>query len=250
MKPYYEDSAVQIYLGDCRDILPHLPKVDLVLTDPPYESMRRWEGIGTTARMGMGHKGSGSDDPNKFFKTISNEELGFVLQQIYDVLKNNCHAYIMCDAITLPYLYYYQGFRKPCNPCIYLDDNAIVPFSNMKVLVWDKEVMGMGYHYRSQYELIVMFDKGKNRRLADLSKPDVLRFKRYQGEVPTQKPQRMFELLISQSTNEGELILDPFLGSGTTVVAAKDLGRKAIGIEISEKYCEIAAKRMAQGVLL
>jgi len=66
---------------------------------------------------------------------------------------------------------------------------------------------------------------------------------------PTQKPLRLFSELITQFSNEGETILDPFMGSGTTLRAAKDLGRKAIGIEIEEKYCEIAAKRMAQEVL-
>lgn len=230
-------SDVQLYLGDCLEVMKTLPdnSVDLVLTDPPYESMRRWEGIGTTARMGMGKKGTSADDPDKFFRTISNEDLGVVLAEIYRVLKDNRHAYVMCDNLTLPYFYYYTGFRFPCEPCIYNDSGGVVRFKNMKPLVWDKVSMGMGYHYRCRYEFVVMLDKGKNRRLNDLGKPDVLAFKRVEGKaklVPTQKPLRLFRLLVSQSTEPGETVVDPFLGSGTTGVACVLEGRNFIGIEI------------------
>jgi len=88
-----------------------------------------------------------------------------------------------------------------------------------------------------------MFDKGK-RRLKDLSIPDILKFKKYIGEVPTEKPIRLFELLIKQSSNEGDVILDPFIGSGTTAVACKELNRNYIGIEINPEYCKIARRRV------
>jgi len=202
--------------------------------------------------MGMGKKGTSADDPDKFFATISNEDLGVVLAEIYRVLKDNRHAYVMCDNLTLPYFYYYTGFRFPCEPCIYADSGGVVAFQNIKPLVWDKVSMGMGYHYRCRYEFIVMLDKGKNRRLNDLSKPDVLTFKRVEGKarlVPTQKPLRLFQLLVSQSTEPGEVVLDPFMGSGTTGVACVLEGRSFIGMDI-EKHClDIARKRIKEAQL-
>lgn len=254
MNAYYKDEWVTIYHGDCREILPSLPKVDLVLTDPPYESMRRWEGIGTTARMGMGKKGSSADDSSKFFKTISNSDLLALLPVLSELLRESRHCYIMCDEITLPYFYSVMRRGFECydeyeNACIY---DQPPPFDNMKPLIWDKVSMGMGYHYRCQYEFVIMFDKGKNRRLNSLSIPDILRFKRVEGntqEVPTQKPLELFNCLVNQSSLEGEIILDPFLGSGTTAVCAKKLNRHCIGIEIEEKYCEIAANRCRQDVM-
>lgn len=253
MKPYYQDEWVTIYHGDCRDILPELPKVDLVLTDPPYESMRRWEGIGTTARMGMGKKGTLADDSSKLFKTITDKELMGLVFVLAGILKNNRHSYIMCDEYTLPSFYTLMRLGYNCcdefaNPCQY---DYAPPFDNIKTLIWDKVSMGMGYHYRCRYELVLMFDKGKNRRLNDLSIPDILQYKRVEGidkETPTQKPTGLFKCLIEQSTQIGELILDPFLGSGTTAYCAKKLNRHCIGIEIEEKYCEIAAKRCSQQV--
>jgi len=190
-------------------------------------------------------------DPAKFFDTISNEDLGAILIQFYRLLKDNTHAYVMSDSVTLPYFYYFTGFRKPCDPCIYNDDGAY-PFENLKPLIWDKKINGMGYHYRCRYEFVMMLDKGKNRRLNNLSIPDVLEFKAIMGNnklCPTQKPEGLFSLLIEQSSNEGDLILDPFLGSGTSAVCAKRLNRRGVYIDISEANCEIAAKRLSQTIL-
>ena len=253
-KPYYldETSEIAIYCADCRLVLPYISdkSIDLVLTDPPYETMLKWEGIGTTARMGMGKKGTSADAPSKFFKVIRNSELPFFLKEFYRILEMKRHCYVMCDDDTLPYIFQCLGKGWHCpEGCLHWygeEDEPFTKFTNLKLLIWDKELLGMGYHYRCQYEFIIMLDKGKNRRLKDLTKPDVLRFKRYNGEVPTEKPMRLFELLIYQSSNESEIIIDPFLGSGTTLACAKRLGRKGIGIEIEERYCRIAKDRLAQ----
>lgn len=253
MKAYYQDEAVTIYHGDSLEILPELPdnSVDLVLTDPPYPSLLKWLGVGTTARMGLGREDSKSYDPDKFFKTIDYQDLPRLLVEFSRIIKGNCHTYMMSDGDTLPYIFQAIGKGWACeNGCPWFAQEDLVPeFSNVKLLIWDKEVPGMGYHYRSQHEYICMLDKGKNRKLNDLGEPDVLRFKRCQGEVPTQKPPELFDLLIKQSSNTRELILDPFLGSGTTAYCAKKLNRKCIGIEIEEKYCEIAANRCSQMVM-
>jgi len=245
IEPYYHDESGIIYCGDCLEIMPKmsLESIDLITTDPAYESLRRWEGIGTTARMGFGRKDSKSYDPAKFFQTIPNKKLNDLTHLCSQLLKPNSHCYIMCDAITIPYFFNIMGQRFNCpEGCIYKDDLK-PPFDNMKPLIWDKEIMGMGYHYRCQYEFVLMFDKGK-RKLKDLGKSDILKFKKYKGEVPTQKPIRLFELLITQSSDEDDIILDPFLGSNTTGVASILHNRRYIGIEISEAYCKIAKERI------
>ena len=239
-----EDIINKIHCADCLEFMKDIPdkSVDLVLTDPPYESLNRWKGIGTTARMGLGRKDSKSYNPSKFFGTISNEKLFGIMEEFYRILKKDTHCYVMCDNVTLPYFFNMMGMGFGCPLCIYRDDFTI-KFNNLKPLIWDKENIGMGYHYRCRYEFILMFDKGK-RRLKDLSIPDILKFKKYIGEVPTEKPIRLFELLIKQSSNEGDVILDPFIGSGTTAVACKELNRNYIGIDNKPEYCEIARKRI------
>lgn len=79
--------------------------------------------------------------------------------------------------------------------------------------------------------------------------PNYTQYKHEAVDHPTQKPVRLLGVLVRDTSNVADVILDPFMGSGTTLVAAKNLGRRAVGIEINERYCEIAAQRLSQGVL-
>jgi len=153
----------------------------------------------------------------------------------------------MCDFETLKLLH-----------CFAIEEGIFSPvgyggmFEACKPLIWDKIAPGLGYTYRATYEFIFLLWKGPTKRpLNNLGISDILRFKKIAGNaktVPTQKPLELFKLLISQSSCENEVVLDPFMGSGTTLVAAKHLRRKAIGIEIEEKYCALAVKRLSQEV--
>jgi DNA modification methylase len=112
-------------------------------------------------------------------------------------------------------------------------------------LVWDKEWFGMGNGFRQQAEFILHASKGVADNFLRHDLGTVFREKRAAADVhPTQKPSGLVRDLLSAVP--GDLILDPFMGSGTTLRAAKDLGRRAVGIDIEERYCEIAAKRLAQ----
>ncbi len=239
--PFNENTII---IGDCFETMREIPKesVDLILTDPAYESLRRWEGIGTTARMGLGKKGSNADDPSKFFPTISNDDLPDLVQEFDRILKPSRHIYIMCDFETLKILYSVAIGEGVFAPVGY---HWLAP---CKPLIWDKMAMGTGYTYRQQYEFILMLWKGpKKRQLNDLSIPDILRFKRVAGKdklIPTQKPIELFELLISQSTQEGESVFDPFYGAGTTMVAADRLKRLWFGCDIQQKCWELAWHRI------
>jgi len=117
------------------------------------------------------------------------------------------------------------------------------------VLVWVKNNWSMGdllHEHGRQWEAICFYPKENHKFIKRI--PDVINATRTGNfDHPTEKPSGLLRILIE--ANEGEVILDPYMGSGTTLRAAKDLGRKAIGIEIEEKYCEIAVQRLRQEVL-
>lgn len=233
--------TIKLSLGPCLDLFPSIPdeSVDLVVTDPAYESQMKWQGIGTTARMGMGKKGSGSDDlEEKWFPVFPNSDLPDLVQQIYRVLKPGHHAYIFSDWETIKLLHQF-AITEGVFPLMNSSGVWVEPF---KPVIWDKMMAGTGYSYRNRYEFIIYLwkidKKGKRRQLADLSIPDVLQFKKPWGKekkFPTQKPVGLIELLINQSSLPGETVLDPFLGSGTTAVAALRTKREFIGFDISER---------------
>ncbi len=193
MKPYYSDDAVTIYLGDCREVLPTLGPVDLVLTDPPY--------------------------PDAYVDEF---------------------AY---DADTVAVL---GDLAKP--QLVFWSAREDFPFDYDSIHIWDRiAYVGLGYER--------IFGRGVtgNWRCYGATYINSRVTARFAKDVftghPAQKPAALVRQLLLDLAPRADTILDPFMGSGTTLRAAKDLGRKAIGIEIEERYCEIAAKRMAQEVL-
>ncbi|QYJ86133.1 site-specific DNA-methyltransferase [Shewanella mesophila] len=187
--------------------------VDLMVTDPPYESLEKHRKIGTTTRLKVSNGSS-----NQWFDIFPNQRFEELFTEIYRVLKKNTHFYLFCDQETMFYV-------KPIA--------EKVGFKFWKPIVWNKLTIGMGYHYRAKYEFILFFEKGK-RKLNDLGIPDVLECKRVYRGYPTEKPVELIEILIKQSSLPDELIIDPFFGSGSALIAAKNLGRKSMGCDISE----------------
>jgi site-specific DNA-methyltransferase (adenine-specific) len=186
--------------------------VDLIITDPPYESLEKHRKIGTTTRLKQSKSSS-----NMWFDVFPNERFESLLTELFRVLKKNSHFYLFCDQETLFVV-------KPIA--------EKVGFKFWKAIIWDKVNIGMGYHYRSRHELILFFEKGK-RKLNDLGIPDVLVCKRVHRGYPTEKPVPLLEILIKQSSETDEVIIDPFFGSGSTLVAAKSMGRTFWGNDIS-----------------
>lgn len=215
MKPYYDHGGITIYHGDCREVLPTLGKVDLVLTDPPY-------GIGESSRnhrsrdklCAAGEYGNSNwDDKPPDKKTIR----------------------LVIAAGKRAMLFGGNYFEVPPSPAwlVWDKDNGKCDFADCE-LVWTnlKQAVRMK----------------KYRWSGMLQEPGRTHEKRLH---PTQKPLEVTKWCIAQADKHGmnETICDPFIGSGTTLRAAKDLGRRAIGIDIEEKYCEIAATRLSQEVL-
>src|SRR4029077_16910781 len=116
-------------------------------------------------------------------------------------------------------------------------------FKFWKPLVWDKRTIGMGYHYRARYEFILFFEKGK-RRLNDLGVPDVITVPRIRGGYPAEKPWEVADVLIRQSSGPGDIVVDPFMGSGSVGIAAARLRRRFLGNDLNPEAVRIAAQRL------
>ena len=204
MTPYFQDDAVTIYHGDCREIVPTLGRFDLLLTDPPYGIERFRNGIGKGDRMKNKADGGFNNDPPD----------GALLA-----------AFLAVAPLAI----------------VWGMNNLPLPTTE-HFLVWDKEQT---------------VDNFASAELAWCNLPTPAKVFRFGiprhnqskgGGHPTEKPLALMNWCIGLA-GDVQTILDPFAGSGTTGRAAKDLGRKAVLIEREERYCEIAARRMGQGVL-
>lgn len=213
-KPYYEKDWQTIYLGDCRDILPHLPRVDLVLTDPPY-------GIGADRNLRANQQHGKAVAPSKDYGE-GNWDIAPERSLLMETILGAQSSIIWGG----------NYFELPRSSCW---------------LVWDKDNGSNGY---ADCEL-AWTNLSKAVRMKKFRWMGMLQENMREKEFrfhPTQKPVPIMRWCIEQADPDMCTILDPFMGSGTTLVAAKELGRQAIGIEIEERYCEIAAKRLAQEV--
>jgi len=200
--------------------------VDLLITDPPYESLEKHRAIGTTTRLKISKASS-----NQWFAIFPNARFPELFAEVYRVLKPNTHFYLFCDPET-------AFVAKP------IAETA--GFHFWKPLVWDKKTIGMGYHYRSRYEFILFFEKGK-RRLKDLAIADVIPVARIRNGYPSEKPVELSEILIRQSSAPGELVVDPFMGSGSVGVAATRLSRDFAGNDIAEAAVDHSRSRLTAG---
>jgi site-specific DNA-methyltransferase (adenine-specific) len=236
--PYYEHGGITIYHGDCLDVVASLPDetVRAVITDPPFSSGARTD-AGKTVRGAMLRGAKWEAD---WFSHDNMATHGFMYlmrllgREMFRVTAVAGSGHFFIDWRMYPHLY---GALESCG---WLVKNLVV---------WDKQHFGIGSNYRNQHELIIYAEKG-GLDFGSKGVGNVLRAKRTQGEWhPTEKPVDLLEKLIGLVTVGDEIVLDPFAGSGSTLCAAKNIGRRAIGIEIEERYCEIAAKRLQQEVL-
>lgn len=215
----------QLTQGDAVAWLRALPSssVDLVVTDPPYESLEKHRAVGTTTR--LKHSKASSND---WFTIFPNARFPELFAEIYRVLKKDTHFYLFCDPETM-------FVAKP------LAEAA--GFKFWKPLIWDKMSIGMGYHYRARYECVLFFEKGK-RKLHDLGIADIIQSKRISGGYPAEKPPEVSEVLIKQSTDTHQLVVDPFMGSGSVGVAAIRNGRNFRGNDLCLEALEITQQRL------
>ena len=207
IRPYYDHAGITIYHGDCREILPLLPKVDLVLTDPPY-------GVGM-------EYGDGTED------TIDAS-----FSRILDIV-------LAAERIS-PIVLTTVG-------CFEIEKRLYSAHPPVWRLCWRKGITSrpsaVGF---TDWEPVFVYGSKVHRNAHDLFTVQPERMGSFGHPCP--KPLGFSTWLVSRFCGEGGTVVDPFMGSGTTLVAAKQLYRNAIGIEIEERYCEIAAKRLSQEV--
>jgi site-specific DNA-methyltransferase (adenine-specific) len=204
---------------------------DLVITDPPYRSLDIDVIRGTTTRLVGGRNIRGGDRVGNadWFATLPDEEIDRVLTTAAAKLTPAGAAYYFADVKT--------GLR------------LFPGLPQKNVLVWDKMKIGMGYSWRRMHEWIA-YCPGPEHKLRSASYGDIIRCPGVVDKChPTEKPLGVVTPLILNSSDVGHVILDFFAGAGTTLLAARDTGRRAIGIEVSEQHCETIVRRLAQTVL-
>lgn len=214
-EPYYQDNHCTIYHGDCREILPHV-SADVLVTDPPY---------------GLGFDYLSYDD--------TRDSLVCLIAELESAGAFSGRAFVMCGPTQI-------GLYPEPSWVSAVTWNTTGSFGSfgynqwMPVLCYGRDLSGFG-----NINGVIKSDT------LSISGGASVGFQRGCDEKKhtCPKPIGIMRWIVQRFTGTGETILDPFTGSGTTLRAAKDLGRKAIGIEIEEKYCEIAARRLAQEVL-
>lgn len=248
MRPYYDDGTCVIYHGDCREVLPTLDRFDIAVTSPPYnlncptKPGGGFDGMGknSSAKTGLWHGGDLADGYDHFGDDMPMDE--------YDDWQRE----VLCDLWQHVDAIFYNHKPRPWRGEILLPLRLNPGLPLRQVIIWAR-AGGMNFspsHYVPTHEWILLFAREDWRlKSKGASGPgDVWTFP---AEASTQHP-APFPLTLPArviETTGARSVIDPFLGSGTTLRAAKDAGITGVGIEVSERYCEIAARRLAQEVL-
>lgn len=228
---------IDLRYGDCLKAMKTIPdsSIDLVVTDCPYHIVsggctnipRKDEPSGIFNR-----RNTFTQVNAKSGKLFDNNDIKFKdwLPDVYRVLKDGTHCYIMINARNLKELQ---------------DEAEKVGFKFQNIIIWNKGNATPNRYYLNAYEMILMLRKGKAKNINNMGTKNIIDIKNIRGNKlhPTEKPVELNKIFIENSSNEGDLVLDPFMGAGSCGVACKELNRNFIGIEIDNKYYDIALDR-------
>ena len=216
---------------DVREVFKTIPdnSIDLVVTDPPYK---------TTSRGNAGNSGGMlQKEINKKGQVFKHNNIKpqEYIPELYRVLKDGSHCYIMTNHVNLQEM---------------LNVATESGFKFIKCLIWDKGNKIMGQYYMSSFEYILFLRKGKAKKINHCGTADILRVPniKTKGEDgqnlhDTEKPVELMKIMIDNSSQEGDIVFDPFMGIGSTGVACLELNRRFIGVELDEQYFPIAKHR-------
>lgn len=218
----------QIHNGNCLDIMKNIPdkSVDLLITDPPYRCI-------SGGRPHLKNQPSGilSKNDGKIFEHNEIEPREY-LSEFYRILKDDTHFYIMTNTINIQ---------------LFMEIAQEVGFKLHNILIWKKNNATPNRWYMKNCEYILFFRKGKAKTINNVGTKQVLEINNIIGNKthPTEKPVELMQIFVENSSNVGDIVFDPFMGSGSTGVASINAGRNFIGAEIDENYYKIAKDRIA-----
>ena len=218
---------INLMMGDCLERMKEIESgsVDMILTDPPYKTTKRGSHSGTGGffKTEDYNNGKGGIKENN----INNDA---VLTELHRVMKDSAHGYLMCSDKTL--IEFSLSIKA-------------AGFNIIRNLVWVKNNCITGTFYMSNHEYIIFFRKGKGVKINNCGTKTALHFNNPKPKIhPNQKPIDLLKVIIENSSHNRQTVLDPFMGSGSTGVAAKNLNRDFIGIEMDEGYFKIAQDRI------
>ena len=223
---------IDLRCENCITAIKNMPDmcIDLIVTDPPYKLTSRG-GSGT-----MGGYWKEKRAKQGIIFDFNNTSCKEYLPEFYRILKDKSILYLMCNNTNLQEM---------------LNEGTKVGFRFVKCLIWEKGNKICGRYYMNCFEYIILFRKGGDKPINKCGTPDILKIpikkiKDTNGKNlhDTEKPVDLMKILVENSSNEGDVVLDPFMGIGATGVACKELNRNFIGIERDENYFNIAKERI------
>lgn len=224
---------MQLIFGDCLEKMKDIPdkSIDMIFTDPPYRVISGGNAKGLSYK----HKGSITEkNDGKIFR-FNNIKISDYIGELYRVLKDNTHCYIMTNVLNL-----YEMMTEANR----------VGFKFHNLLVWEKQNCTPSRWYMKNAEYILFFRKGIAKPINDMGSKTIVQFVNPQGNKlhPTEKPAELCKFYVSNSSLEGDIVFDPFMGSGSTGVACVNTNRDFIGIEKDEDYFLIAKQRIKAAI--
>lgn len=229
---------INLIHGDCLEVMKDIPdnSIDCVLTDCPYKLVSGGCRPSIKSMSGIFNPVDGLTKSGKMFKY---NEIDFSewLPAVYRILKNATHCYIMINGRNLSKLQIES-------------EKAGFKFQNL--LVWEKNNVTPSRYYMQKCEYILMLRKGPAKTIINKGDPNIFHVPNILGNKyhPSEKPVPLMEGMISNSSKDGDIICDPFMGSGSCGVAAKNLNRNFIGIEKEKKYYDISISRIYGDIFL
>ena len=226
---------IQVYNTDAIEWLKTLDNdsVDLIVSDPPYRvTQHGHSGLGGIFKTKVG------EDKKLNGKLFEHNEVDVndYAGELYRVLKPDSHCYIMTNDRNL------QNFMNVFTS---------IGFNFCKLLIWDKQNKITNQYYMNQVEYILFMYKGRNKQINNCGTSNLISVNNVKNKThnhPTEKPVELMEILIKNSTNEGDLVLDPFVGVGSTPVACQNLKRNFIGCELDKVYYDTTMERLNEDI--
>lgn len=222
-----------IYNQDCLEGMKSIPdeSIDLIVTDPPYRTTR----FGCSGFF-TGYWTNEETKKGRIFKH-NDIEIEDYLEEFYRILKSPSHCYIMCNNLNLPHFFDVISKSK---------------FNFIKLIVWDKNTRIPGRYYLGQVEHIFFLRKGGEMKINNCATSDLLSFPNIKDKNPisgqnihdSQKPIALFQTMIENSSQEGGVVLDPFMGSGTCAIACMRPNRHYLGFELDKEYYDLINERI------